>query len=86
MCGWYTSDMSETTARDLLARALNLPPSERLDLVTELLKSVEGPEEEVWSGAWLTELDKRMGDAERDGDDEDWNAVRARVSRELRTR
>jgi len=50
-----------STARDLLAEALELNADERLRLATELLNSVEGEEEE-WSKAWSEELDRRAAE------------------------
>jgi putative addiction module component (TIGR02574 family) len=53
-----------STARDLLAEALELTVDERLRLATELLNSVEGNEEE-WSKAWSDELDRRAAEVDR---------------------
>ncbi len=47
---------------ELLQRALELPPSDRLALATEILESVEGPEDPGWTAAWAAELDRRAKD------------------------
>ncbi len=51
---------------ELYAQALKLSASERLNLATELLDSVEGDDNPAWDTAWLAELDRRMDEAERD--------------------
>ena len=43
------------TARELAARALDLPEEERLALATEWIDSVEGPADPEWERAWLDE-------------------------------
>lgn len=65
------------TARELAARALELPEEERLALASELIDSVEGPADAEWERAWLDELARRrtrgMDDAKP------WSEVRARL-------
>jgi putative addiction module component (TIGR02574 family) len=45
-----------------LQRALQLPADDRLALATEILDSVEGPEDPNWAAAWATELDRRVSE------------------------
>lgn len=52
-----------STARDLLADALELNAGERLRLATELLNSVEG-DDANWSEAWSKELDRRAAEVD----------------------
>lgn len=79
--------MAQTDATDLLRRALELPTKERLGLATELLNSVEGPEDGEWSAAWLEELDRRMKDVESGAVAcEDWHTVKAQILEEIRSR
>jgi putative addiction module component (TIGR02574 family) len=41
-------------------RALQLPADDRLALATDILESVEGPEDPKWVTAWAVELDRRV--------------------------
>ena len=52
--------MAQATPAELLQRALELPADERLALASELLESVEGPEDPEWAAAWAAELDRRV--------------------------
>ena len=52
-----------STARDLLAEALELDADERLHLATEILNSVEGNDTD-WSQAWSKELDRRAAEVD----------------------
>ena len=52
--------MAQTTPAELLQHALQLPEDDRLALATELLESVEGPEDPEWVAAWAAELDRRV--------------------------
>ena len=65
------------TARDLVARALDLPEEDRLALATELINSVEGHSDPEWERAWLEELDhRRTGGVENT---KPWSEVRTRI-------
>lgn len=55
----YASVMAQATTAELLQHALQLPEDDRLALATELLESVEGPENPEWAAAWAAELDRR---------------------------
>jgi putative addiction module component (TIGR02574 family) len=74
-------------ARDLFAAALALPERQRLELASELIASVDEPEDEGWQDAWLEELDRRE-QAVRQGGPEgsEWSEVRARLLAGLRAR
>lgn len=52
--------MTQSSPAELLEHALKLPPSDRLALATELLDSVEGPDDPEWAAAWAAELDRRV--------------------------
>ncbi len=63
---------------ELAIGALALDPADRLRLASELIDSVEGPEDPGWSQAWASELDRRVADAERSGETgRPWSEVRA---------
>ena len=49
----------KATPAELLQHTLQLPADDRLALATELLESVEGPEDPEWAQAWAAELDRR---------------------------
>lgn len=57
--GYLKVAMSQTDVKDLLRRAMALPPAERIGLATKLLETVEGPEDPAWEQAWTAELDRR---------------------------
>lgn len=52
--------MAQATPAELLQHALQLPEDDRLALATELLESVEGPDDPEWAAAWAAELDRRV--------------------------
>ena len=52
--------MAQATPAELLEHALQLPDDDRLALATELLDSVEGPQDPEWAEAWAAELDRRV--------------------------
>jgi putative addiction module component (TIGR02574 family) len=56
----YPGDVAQATAAELLQHALQLPVEDRLALATELLESVEGPDDPEWDDAWAVELDRRV--------------------------
>ena len=73
-------------AEDLLTQVLRLPRSERARVAEEILSSLEETEEEV-AAAWAAELDRRSREAaEGLVQLEDWQAVRARIVKELERR
>jgi putative addiction module component (TIGR02574 family) len=79
--------MGQSNAADLLQRALELPADDRLALATELLNSVEGPEDDDWNDAWAQELDRRSAAVDR-GEEalESWDSVESRIRADLARR
>ena len=76
--------MVKTSVADLLRLALKLPAGDRLALATELLKSVEGAEEQAWSDSWVRELDRRTAAVERGEEPlESWETVEANIRARL---
>jgi len=71
----------------ITSETLELTPADRLRLATELIDSVEEPEESKWAAAWAAELDRRVEEAERNGDrGRPWDEVRAELLRDLAAR
>jgi hypothetical protein len=68
-------------ARDLAARALDLPEEDRLALATELIDSVEGPPDPDWERAWLDELARRRAAGASGA--KPWSEVRNRILRKM---
>jgi putative addiction module component (TIGR02574 family) len=68
---------------DLLAKALELPPEERVRFAAELLESLDYAQEDVES-AWAAEIQHRVAQV-RAGELEstDWRTVLDRVEREV---
>ena len=74
-------------ARDLFSAALALPEDQRLHLASELLASVEEPEDAEWDGAWLAELERREHAVHAGGPPgSEWSDVRARLVARLKAR
>jgi hypothetical protein len=61
--------------------AMALDPADRLRLATELIDSVEGPEDPEWNAAWLAEIRARR--AQGTADAVSWSEARARVLRRI---
>ena len=79
----YTQDMTGPT-RKLLDEVLALPENERLELASEIIASVDGPQDADWEAVWLAELDRRVEAAKSRGEGAgDWGDVRARILRRL---
>jgi putative addiction module component (TIGR02574 family) len=53
-----------TRAKIVLEQALSLTSEQRLDLVAELLASVDGAPSATWEAGWRAELDDRMREVE----------------------
>lgn len=71
-------------ARKLLQEVLSLPEDERLELASEIIASVDGPEDAGWEAAWLGELDRRVEAAKNRGESgSDWADARARILKRL---
>jgi putative addiction module component (TIGR02574 family) len=79
--------MAQATPAELLQDALKLPIDDRLALATELLESVEGPEDPEWAEAWAAELDRRVQELD-EGRVEGipWSEVKAKLEARLRTK
>ncbi len=78
----YHDDMTEA-ARKLLEDALTLSTDERLELASDLIASVDGPEDVDWEGAWLRELDRRVDSAAKGQTPSDWSEPRSRILKRL---
>jgi hypothetical protein len=76
----YDVDMSKT-ARDIAARALDLPEEERLALASELIDSVEGAADPDWERAWHDELARRKVQGTENA--RPWSEVRSDLLRKL---
>jgi len=71
--------MSER-ARTLLQDAMELPLSERAELATDLLASLDGEPESGVEAAWAAEIERRACEALADPDDDvAWETVRAEL-------
>ncbi len=82
----YTGGVS-LSFHELAIGALALDAADRLRLASELIDSVEGPEDPGWSQAWASELDRRVADAERSGErGRPWNEVRSDLLKRLASR
>jgi putative addiction module component (TIGR02574 family) len=72
------------SARKILEDVLALPEDERLELASEIIASVDGPQDGDWEAAWLAELDRRVDAAKaRGGTASEWTDVRARILKRL---
>jgi putative addiction module component (TIGR02574 family) len=79
--------MAQATPAELLQHALQLPADDRLALATELLESVEGPEDRAWSEAWAAELDRRVRELDEGRvQGVPWSEVKAKIEARLRAR
>ena len=54
--------MTPASPAELLQCALRLPADDRIALATEILDSVEGPEDPKWAAAWAAELGRRVNE------------------------
>jgi putative addiction module component (TIGR02574 family) len=71
--------MSER-ARKLLKDAMELPLSERAELVTDLLASMDGQPDADVEAAWAAEVERRAREALANPDDDvAWETVRAEL-------
>jgi putative addiction module component (TIGR02574 family) len=79
--------MTPSGPAELLEHALKLSPSDRLALATELLDSVEGPEDPEWAAAWAAELDRRVKELDAGTVKAvPWEQVRLEMLERLRSR
>lgn len=76
--------MAASNVAQVLQQALDLPTEDRLAVATELLNSVEGPEDPEWAEAWSKELQKRLREVESGAvKTVPWADVKARVAASL---
>jgi putative addiction module component (TIGR02574 family) len=79
--------MAQATPAELLQHALQLAPDDRLALASELLESVEGPEEPEWAEAWAAELDRRVRELDEGRvQGVPWSEVKAKMEARLRAK
>ncbi|HEV7734665.1 MAG TPA: addiction module protein [Candidatus Binatia bacterium] len=78
--------MTKVTSQ-ILEDALKLDVSERAELASQLLASLDAGADEDAESAWATEIEKRAA-AARSGEDpgEAWSEVRERLERDLKRR
>jgi putative addiction module component (TIGR02574 family) len=74
-----------SSERDLLSKALALPPDERARIAHELIVSLDDAEDQDAADAWVTEIERRAREVESGAvEAEDWSAVRARLTARFR--
>jgi len=79
--------MAQASQSELLQRALQLPAGDRLALATEILESVEGPEDPKWVAAWAAELDRRARELDAGAaKTTPWEQVRSETLARLRSK
>jgi len=67
-------------ARKLLHDVLGLSEEDRVRIATEVLASLDGPEDAGWDEAWAAELERRQSAAAERGEPApEWGEVRARI-------
>lgn len=72
---------------ELLAQALRLDPKDRAELASELLASLDGPEDLDAQSAWGEEIRRRVAALEAGTLTlEPWEAVKTRIEKTLRRR
>lgn len=72
---------------ELLQRALELPPGDRLALATEILESVEGTENPSWTATWAAELDRRVTELDTGAARAmPWEQVKSEILERLRSK
>ena len=72
---------------ELLAQALRLDPKDRAELASELLASLDGPEDLDAQAAWEDEIQRRVAALEAGTLRlEPWEAVKIRIEKTLRKR
>jgi putative addiction module component (TIGR02574 family) len=76
---------NEQAARALVAQALRLSEGERVRVASELLESLEGPDEETSDDEWLAEINRRAESVRRGKTiGEPWPLVRDELLAELK--
>lgn len=71
--------------RHLLEQVLELPEEDRAEFASEILASLDGDPDPGVEAAWAAEIERRASRALLGGSEgvEDWEEVRARISREI---
>lgn len=78
---------SNARARRVLADAMDLSEDERLDVATELLASLDGPDDGRDDDAWLAEIRRRAERVERgESQSVTWDEAKRRVLERLQGR
>jgi putative addiction module component (TIGR02574 family) len=79
--------MTLASPAELLQCALRLPADDRIALATEILDSVEGPEDPKWAAAWAAELDRRVNELDAGTVKTiPWEQVKSETLQRLRSR
>jgi len=79
--------MTQASPAELLECALRLPADDRLALATEILESVEGPEDPKWVASWAAELDRRVKELdEGTAKTIPWEQVKSEMLQRLRSK
>ena len=79
--------MAQATPAEVLEHALRLPADDRLALATELLESVEGPEDPQWAEAWAAELGRRARELDEGRvQGTPWSEVKTKIEARLRAK
>jgi putative addiction module component (TIGR02574 family) len=79
--------MTPASPAELLQCALRLPADDRIALATEILDSVEGPEDPKWAAAWAAELDRRVNELDAGTVKAiPWEQVKSETLQRLRSR
>ena len=69
---------ADRSVAEVLELVSQLSTKDKLGLIAKVINDVEGPEDEAWSEAWRTELDRRMADPEEETG-ATWAEVRERA-------
>jgi putative addiction module component (TIGR02574 family) len=79
--------MTQASPAELLECALRLPADDRLALATEILESVEGPDDPKWVASWAAELDRRVKELDAGTVKTiPWEQVKSEMLQRLRSR
>jgi putative addiction module component (TIGR02574 family) len=78
---------STTFAKRVLSDAMTLSEDERLDVATELLASLQGPDDGMDDAAWLAEVWRRAERVERgESQSVSWDEAKRQVLQRLQAR
>jgi hypothetical protein len=81
------STAATTHAKRVLSDAMALSEDERLDVATELLASLQGPDDGMDDATWLVEVRRRAERVERgESQSVTWDEAKRQVLERLRTR